>query len=93
MGSGVVVSRYKTDNGMYTSIGFLDELKSTGQSITHSGVGGHHYNGVAENCIRNTVRMARTMMIHCAIRCPECSEKELWPLEMDHGVYLYNHMP
>ena len=30
MGSGVVVSRYRTDNGVYTASGFLDELKSTG---------------------------------------------------------------
>ena len=32
-------------------------------------------------------------MIHCALRWPECSEKELWPLAIDYGVYLYNHMP
>ena len=47
MGSGVIVSRYRTDNGVYTAKGFLDELKSAGQNITHSGVGGHHHNGVA----------------------------------------------
>ena len=33
------------------------------------------------------------MMIHCAIRWPECAEKELWPLAIDHGIYLYNNMP
>ena len=93
MGSGVVVSRYRTDNGVFIEKGFLYELKSTGQSITQSGIFGHHHNGVAENCIRNTVRMARTMSIHCSIRWPECAKKELWTLEMDHGVYLYNHMP
>ncbi len=63
---GVGVANYQTDNGVYTSQEFLKELIEHGQGIKHSGVGGHHHNGPAENAIKNVVRWATTMMIHAA---------------------------
>ena len=65
--SGVTVKAYCTDNGVYTSKEFMKELDASGQGIKHSGVGGHHHNGVAENGIKNVVRIARTLMIHAAL--------------------------
>ena len=56
---GVHVRAYCTDNGVYTSKEFVAELASKGQGIKHSGVGGHHHNGVAENAIKNSVRTGR----------------------------------
>ncbi len=47
MGVGVVIKRYCTDNGVYTSREFMKEIHKNNQSICHSGVGGHHHNGVA----------------------------------------------
>ena len=55
---GITVKSYVTDNGIYTSKDFLDELSKKDQTIRLSGVGAHHQNGVAENAIKNTVRMA-----------------------------------
>ena len=77
---------------IYTAKDFTQHLADKNQSITFSGVGGHHHNGVAENAIKNVVRSARTMMIHAALRWPEKMEKELWPLALQHSVYLLNNM-
>ncbi len=90
---GVSVQDYCTDNGIYTSKEFSSELLVKGQGIKHSGVGGHHQNGVAENSIKNTVRTARTMMIHSALRWPEHNERDLWPLALSHAVHLHNETP
>jgi hypothetical protein len=91
---GYTIKAYRMDNdGIYTSKGFMDHLAQSGQAITHSGVGGHHHNGVAENAIKNVVRMARTMMIHAVLRWPDAYQKELWPMAMSHAVYLHNHTP
>jgi hypothetical protein len=91
--AGVLIKGYNTDNGIYTAAEFQAELAKLEQSIRYSGVGGHHHNGVAENAIKNVVRSARTLMIHAALRWPEQSEKELWPLALDHAVWLHNHTP
>jgi hypothetical protein len=90
---GVFVKDYCTDNGVYTSKEFGSELLSKGQGIKHSGVGGHHHNAVAENSIKTTVRTARTMMIHAALRWPEHNERDLWPLALSHAVHLHNETP
>ena len=90
---GITVKNYQTDNGVYTSQEFLKELVEHGQGLKHSGVGGHHHNGAAENAIKNVVRRAFTMMIHAALRWPDQNEKDLWPLALDHAVYLHNHTP
>ena len=41
------------DNGVYTAKQFGHSLDENEQTITHSGVGGHRNNGVAENAIKN----------------------------------------
>jgi hypothetical protein len=91
--AGVQVKSYRTDNGIFTSKEFLDSLVQDKQVISHSGVGGHHHNGVAENAIKHTTFKARTMMIHQALRWPEAADKTLWPLALEHAVYLHNHTP
>jgi hypothetical protein len=37
--------------------------------------------------------MAHTMMLHSAVRWPEVNDPTLWPLAMNHAVFLYNHIP
>lgn len=37
--------------------------------------------------------IARTMMLHMAIHWPDLADAALWPLAVDHAVYLYNHVP
>ena len=46
---GIEVQGHCTDNGVHTSKVFGHCLEDSNQTIRHSGVGGHHHNGVAEN--------------------------------------------
>jgi hypothetical protein len=56
---------------IYTLKEFGSGLTSKGQGIKHSGVGGHHHNGVAENAIKNTVRTGQTIMIYATLGWPK----------------------
>ena len=55
---GVQVEKYCTDNGVYTSMEFQRELSQKGQTIQHSGIGGHHHNSPAENGIKIIIQKA-----------------------------------
>ena len=90
---GRAVKAYRTDNGVFKSREFADELRSNGQGITFSATGAHFQNGVAERSIRLVVEKARAMMLHAQMHWPETFEMELWPWAMDYAVYLYNHTP
>ena len=62
--------------------------------ITLSGAGAAHQNGVAKRAIKMVVSIACTMMLHAAMRSPEGTiTTELWPMAMDHAVWIYNHIP
>jgi transposase InsO family protein len=91
---GVVIQAYHTDNGIFSSKEFLEQLVSKGQNIRFSGSGAAHQNGVAESGIRTMVGMARTMMLHAALGYGErVIPQDLWPQAMDHAVWLYSRMP
>ncbi len=90
---GAEIKEHCTDNGVHTSKGFGHSLEENDQKIKHSGVGGHHHNGPAENAIKNVTRKARIMMFHAALMWPDESDKTLWPLAMSHAVHLHNHTP
>ena len=49
---GVTVESYHTDNGIYKSKAFTEELAQNYQSIRFSGVGAKWQNGVSEGAIR-----------------------------------------
>ena len=68
-------------------------MNGRGQIIRNSGVGGSHYNGLADNSINNVVRISRTTMIHATLRWNYASEEILWTMDMDHAVNLHNHTP
>ena len=53
---GVTVKRYRADNGIFAAADFLTSVDDSGQTMTHSGVGGHHHNGTAENTIKFIVQ-------------------------------------
>ena len=37
--------------------------------------------------------MAQTMMIHSAIHWSEIADATLWPVCVNHAVWIYNHIP
>ena len=91
--SGVSIQSYHTDNGVFTSNRFVQEIHSNAQSIRFSGVGAKWQNGVAEGAIRIIVSKAWTMMIHASLHWPDLDNESLWPMAITHATYLYNHTP
>jgi hypothetical protein len=91
---GVVPTGYLTDNGSaFTSADYTKHLSIFRQQVKHSGVGAHHHNGNAERSIRTIMELARTMMLHSAIHWPEQADAQLWPMAVQHAVYLWNRTP
>lgn len=92
--SGVIIQSYTSDNGSaFSSVDFNKELAEFKQTVRFAGVGAHHHNGVAERNIQSIMCMARTMMLHAAIRWPETADTSLWPMAVDYAVYVHNHLP
>ena len=64
------------------------------QKIRLSEAGASHQNGAAKRAINTVVTMARNMLMHAAIICPEDTlSTDLWPMEMDYSVWVYNRTP
>ena len=64
---GVLVQSYQSDNGIFTSSDFMEEVNKGLQNITFIGVGTHHQNRIAERGIQSILTKARTLLIHAAI--------------------------
>ena len=91
---GVVIKGYHTDNGIFNSSEFMEELLKKQQKIRFNGAGASHQNGSAERAIKTVVNMARTMLTHAALRFPEDTfPTDLWPIAMDYAVWVYNWTP
>ena len=90
---GITVQAYQSDNGIFASNAFVNEIESGLQNIKFSGVGAHHQNGIAERAIGTILSKARTILIHAAIRWPDAADTSLWPMAVDYVVFQHNHMP
>ena len=87
----VQVRSYHTDNEVFTARDFYNEFLNENQSLSLNGVGAAHQNAVAERAIKTVVNMARTMLLHAALRSSEgVITAELWPMAIDHATWLYN---
>ena len=56
-----MIKGYHTDNGIFNSSEFMEELFKKQQKIRFSGAGASYQNGAAERAIKTVVNMARTM--------------------------------
>ena len=57
------------------------------QKIRFSGDGASHKKWAAESAIKTVVTMARTMLMHAALRCSDyISSTDIWPTPMDYDV-------
>ena len=90
---GVTVQAYQSDNGIFASKAFVQEIENGLQNIKFSGVGAHHQNGIAERGIGTILTKVRTILIHAAIRWPDAADMSLWPMAVDYVVHQHNHMP
>ena len=91
---GVTVKSYLADNAPFGNTKFVDAVKHAGQSLSFSGVGAHHQNGVAERGVRTVTSWARTMMLHAVLHWPEhAHDLSLWPFALNHAVWMWNNLP
>ena len=91
---GVVIKGYQTDNVIFNSSEFMEELLKKQQKIRFSGAGASHQNGAAERAIKMLVTMARTVLMHAALRFPEDTlSTAIWPMTMNYDVWVYNRTP
>jgi hypothetical protein len=91
--SGVTVKGYRADNQPFSSEKFKENISDNNQTLTFSGVGAHHQNGVAERAVKTITTWARTMLLHAVIMWPDQANLELWPFALEHAIYLWNNIP
>jgi hypothetical protein len=89
---GIVIKHYNADNQLFQAKEFKD-LLDTNQTISFSGVGAQHQNGVTERAIQTITKSARAMLLHAVIRWPEVANFKLWPFVIHHAVFIWNHLP
>jgi hypothetical protein len=90
---GRSVKAYHSDNGIFSSEEFRGHCNHLGQSLSFSGVGAHHQNGVAERSIGTVSRLARANLIHLQLCWPDRANLNLWALAMNYAVWVYNRLP
>ena len=90
---GIKLQHFVSDNGVFTSTLFRDDLDRKNQSLHLSGVGAHHQNGVAERSIKTVTALARAMLIHSALTWPDANDISLWPFCIQHAAFIYNNTP
>ena len=91
---GVVPQRYRSDNAaIFHSRDYKAHLEQFSQTQKFAGVGQHHANGIVEKSIQDIQSTARTMLVHLAIHWPDQADLSLWPMAIDHAVFLHNHLP
>ena len=91
---GVYPQRYLSDNGTaFSSKKFTEHLRTFEQTTRFAGVGAHHHNGHVERSIQTIMSISRAMMIHASLHWPDMADSCLWPMTVQHAVFLWNHMP
>jgi transposase InsO family protein len=76
---GVHIKHYHADNGRFKDREFMKSIKRKNQTISFSGVGAHHQNGIAEKRIGDLQRSATTLLLHAQRRWPDAISTYLWP--------------
>ena len=90
----MTIKGYHTDNGIFNSSEFIEELLKKQQKIRFSGARASHQNGAAERAIKTVVTMARTMLMHAALIFPEYTlSTDIWPMTIYYAVWVYNWIP
>jgi hypothetical protein len=91
--NGVNIKHYHCDNGRFADASFKEDVATKGQTISFSGVGAHHQNGIAEHRIRNLTESARSMILHAIHHWPQAITANLWPQALKHACNICNALP
>ena len=84
---GIVVQVYQSNNGIFASVDFMEEINKGLQNITFS------RNGIAECGIQSISTNVRTLLIHASIWWPVATEKSLWLMAVHYALHCHNHLP
>ena len=91
---GVVIKGYHTDNGIFNASDFMEERLKKQKKIRFSGAGASHQKGAANRAIKTVFTMAKTMLMHAALRCLEHKfSTDIWPMAIDYAGWVYNWIP
>ena len=89
----VKIKSFRTDNGVFRSKEFKDNLQKCEQEISFCGVGMHSQNGVAERHIRTIVEKARAMLLHASSHWQDELDTELWTFAVNYAIHIWNNTP
>jgi hypothetical protein len=88
-----VTIAYRADNGFFAGNAFKNKITKSEQSISYCGVGGHHQNALAENCIGILCQNALAMLLHATLLWPEALNTNLWPIALCISDDICNLQP
>ena len=89
-----MIKRYHTDNGIFNTSYFIEDLLKNQKKINFSGSGASHQNEEAERATKMVFTTERTILMHAELRCPEdILSTDLYPTAMDYAVWVYNQIP
>ena len=91
---GVAIKGYHTNNRIFNTSNFMEDLLKKQQKIWFSGSGASHQNVSVERAIKTIATMAKTMLMHAALIWPEGTfSTDIWPMEMDYVLCIYTWTP
>lgn len=90
---GIKIKSFHTDNGVFKSQQFRDNLNELQQNITFSGVGAHHQNGIAERHIRIVIEQSLTQLLHARQQWKSTLNIELWTFSVRYSIDIWNNTP
>ena len=90
---GVHIKHYHADNGRFKDNAFLKSIQENHQTISFSGVGAHHQNGIAEKRIGDLQRRATTLLLHAQRRWPDAINSHLWTYAIRAANDCRNNAP
>jgi hypothetical protein len=90
---GVSIKHYHADNGRFKDNLFMNGIEEKGQTISFSGVGAHHQNGIAEKRIGDLQRRATTILLHAQRRWPIAINTHLWTYAIRAANDSRNYSP
>jgi transposase InsO family protein len=90
---GVHIKHYHADNGRFKDNLFIKAIERNNKTISFSGVGAHHQNGIAEKRIGDLQRRATALLLHAERRWPDAINSHLWPYAMRAANDSRNSFP